>query len=83
MCLAEFAAKYVVTYERDDGELPASESDTTSTLTDGYGKMNKRRVEAVIRFRKYNKESEPSNWSCCTTHGTMSRQICWVAIQLM
>ena len=31
------------------------------TLTDGFGKMNKRRVEAVIRFRKYNKESEPSN----------------------
>ena len=68
MCLAEFAAKYVVKYERDDGEcdaLPASESDTTSTqitLTDGFGKMNKRRVEAVIRFRKYNKETDPSNW---------------------
>ena len=65
MCLAEFAAKYVVKYERDGGALPASESDTTSTqitLTSGFGKMNKRRVEAVIRFRKYNKESEPSNW---------------------
>ena len=68
MCLAEFAAKYVVKYERDDDAcdaLPASESDTTSTqitLTDSFGKMNKRRVEAVIRFRKYNKESEPSNW---------------------
>ena len=65
MCLAEFAAKYVVKYGCDDGEcdaLPASESDTTSTqipLTDGFGKMNKRRVEAVIRFRKYN---DPSNW---------------------
>ena len=62
MCLAEFAK-----YERDDqcDVLPASESDTTSTqitLTDGFGKMNKRRVEAVIRFRKYNKESEPTNW---------------------
>ena len=65
MCLAEFAAKYVVKYEHDDGECDASESDTTSTqitLTDGFGKMNKRRVEAMIRFRKYNKESEPSNW---------------------
>ena len=31
-------------------------------VTDGFGRMNKRRVEAVIRFRKYNKESEPSNW---------------------
>ena len=51
MCLAEFAAKYVV---RDDGELPASESDTTSTqitLTEAFVKMNKRRVEAVIRFK--------------------------------
>ena len=90
MCLAEFAAKYVVKYEHDDGEcdaLPASESDTTSTqitLTDGFGKMNKRRVEAVIRFRKYNKESDPTEPnSCCITHGTMSRQIYWVAIQAM
>ena len=68
MCLAEFAAKYVVKYERNDGEcdaLPASESNTTSTwitLTDGFGKMNKRKIEAVIRFRKHNKESDPSNW---------------------
>ena len=30
------------------------------TLTDGYGKMNRREREAVIRFRKY-KEAEPSN----------------------
>ena len=58
MCLAEFAAKYVVKYERDDGALPASESNTTSTQISGFGKMNKHRVEAVIRFRKYNKESE-------------------------
>ena len=60
MCLAEFAAKYVVKYERDDqcDALSASESDTTSTritLTDGFGKMNKHRVEAVIRFKEYNK----------------------------
>ena len=62
MCLAEFAAKYVVKYERDGGEcdaLPASESDTTSTQITRFGKINKRRVEAVI---KYNKESDPSNW---------------------
>ena len=57
MCLAEFAAKYVVKYERDDNEcdaLPASESETTSTLitlTDSFGKMNKRKTEAVSRFR--------------------------------
>ena len=45
--------------------LPASESDTTSTqikLTDGFGKMNKRKQEAIIRFRRYNKDAEPSNW---------------------
>ena len=60
MCLAEFSATYVVNYERsDDNEcdaLPASESDITSTkitLTDKFGKMNKRKQEAVIRFRKY------------------------------
>ena len=32
------------------------------TLTDRFGKMNKRKQEAVIRFRKYNKDAEPSNW---------------------
>ena len=68
MCLAEFAATYVTNYQRDDSEcdaLPASDSDTTSTkiqLTDRFGKMNKRKREAVIRFRRYNKDAEPSNW---------------------
>lgn len=68
MCLAEFAVKYVVKYEHDDeacDALPACESDTSSTqitLTDNFGKMNKRRVDAVIRFRKYNKDTEPTNW---------------------
>ena len=90
MCLAEFAAKYVVKYERDDGEcdaLPASESDTTSTqitLTDGFGKMNKRRVEAVISTTKKASlvtGTEPNSY--CITHGTMNKQICWVAIQAM
>ena len=69
MCLAEFAATYVTNYKHsDDSEcdvLPASDSETTSTqikLTDGFGKMNKRKREAVIRFRRYNKDAEPSNW---------------------
>ena len=70
MCPAEFAATYVTNYQHsEDSEqcdaLPASESDTTSTqieLTDGFGKMNKRKQEAVIRFRRYNKDAEPSNW---------------------
>ena len=51
MCLAEFAATYVV-----------SESNVTITLTDRFGKMNKRKQEAVVRFRKYNKETDLSNW---------------------
>ena len=69
MCLAEFAATYVTNYQHsDDSEcdaLPASDSKTMSTeikLTDGFGKMNKRKREAVIRFRRYNKDAEPSNW---------------------
>ena len=68
MCLAEFAATYVVNYKPDDSTcdaIPALESDTTSTqitLTHGFGKMNKRKQEAVIRFRKYNKETDLSNW---------------------
>ena len=69
MCLAEFAATYVTNYQHsDDNEcdaLPASDSETTSSqikLTDSYGKMNKRKREAVIRFRRYNKDAEPSNW---------------------
>ena len=35
---------------------------TEITLTDGYGKMKKRQKEAVIRFRRYNFESDPTNW---------------------
>ena len=71
MSLAEFAATYVTNYQcKDDNEcdvLPTcdSDSDTASTqiqLTDGFGKMNKRKREAVIRFRRYNKDAEPSNW---------------------
>ena len=69
MCLAEFAATYVTNYKPDDSmtsdALPDVESDTTSTqitLTDGFGKMSKRKQQAVIRFRKYNKDADPSNW---------------------
>ena len=66
MCLAEFAATYVVKYERNDCDaLPTPESDVTSTqitLTDRFGKMNKRKQAAVIRFRKYSKEADLSNW---------------------
>ena len=39
--------------------------DTTSNqiqLTDGFGKMNKCKQEAIIRFRRYYKDAEPTNW---------------------
>ena len=68
ICLAEFAATYSVNSKPDDSmfdAIPALESDTTSTqitLTDKFGKMNKRKQQAVIRFRKYNKETDASNW---------------------
>ena len=68
MCLAEFATTYAVKYRPDDSmfdAIPALESDTTSTqitLTHKFGKMNKRKQQAVIRFRKYNRETDPSNW---------------------
>ena len=65
MCLAEFAATYAVNYERNDCEaLPDHESDATSTqitLTGKFGKMNQRNQQAVIRCRKCNKQTDPSN----------------------
>lgn len=58
MCLAEFAATFATDYKPDDSmtsdTLPDVESDNTSTkitLTDGFGKMSKRKQQAVIRFR--------------------------------
>ena len=70
MCLAEFAATYATNYQcNNDNEcdaLPPTDRETESktiTLTDGFGKMNKRKKkEAIIRFHKYNKDAEPSNW---------------------
>ena len=67
MSLAEFAATFVFNYQQYDNDdvLPPSEGDTTSShivLTHGYGKMNKCKREAVIRFHRYNKDAEPTNW---------------------
>ncbi len=68
MCLAEFAATYVTKYQPRDADndvLPPNETDTESTqitLTNGYGKMNKCRKPAVIRFRTYNKDYDSTNW---------------------
>ena len=69
MCLAEFAATYVTSYKPDDSmtsdALPDIANEATSTqitLTGGFGKMSKRKQQAVIRFRKYNKDTDPTNW---------------------
>ena len=75
MCLAEFAANYSTDYNYKAGNDDISQSDVLPsvsitdgdkphkiTLTDGFGKMNKRRHEAVIGFRRFNREKEPSNW---------------------
>ena len=70
MCLAEFAALYSTCYNKKEDEvyndeLPdaVSEGGTKNiTLTVGYGQMQERKMPAVIRFRKYNKDSDVSNW---------------------
>ncbi len=71
MCLAEFAATFVTNYKHKDDDdsqndvLPSSSTDekpSQITLSNGFGKMNRRKREAVIRFRQYNKDTEPSNW---------------------
>lgn len=50
-------------YEHNDCDaLSAPEGDVTSTqitLTDGFGKMNKRKQAAVI---KYSERTDPTNW---------------------
>ena len=68
MCLA---ATFVTKYQPKDADtddndmLPPTETKckpTQITLTDGYGKMNQRRKQAVIRFRSFNKDSDSNNW---------------------
>ena len=84
MCLAEFAATYTTDYKQDSGcsdVLSPSDSDVTSScikLTDKFGTMRKRKREAVIRFHKYNKDAEPSNWYRAKLmlyfHGMMNKE---------
>ena len=70
MCLAEFAASYSTCYNSKDDEvyneeLPDADSEGSTkkiTLTGGYGLMQERKMPAVFRFRKYNKDSDVSNW---------------------
>ena len=66
MCLAEFAATFVMNYKpEDEGDvLPPPESETMSsrtTLTGGFDMMCRRKGEAVIRFHRYNKDAETTN----------------------
>ena len=85
MCLAEFAATYASGYKPDDSKsdaLPDTEINTTSTkitLIDGFGKMSKRKQEAVNRFRKYKKKlilvSGTELNLCFTIHGIMNTLI--------
>ena len=69
MCLAEFVANYRVKYESNDDNddvLPCEDVDISSLktikLTDNFGTMYKRNREAVIRFHRYSKDSDPKNW---------------------
>ena len=71
MCLAEFATSYSTCYRSKDGDeldndaLPDSESQCNVrkiTLVGGYGQMHECRKQAVIRFRKYNKDADANNW---------------------
>ena len=65
MCLAEFAANYVTSYKNDNDDVLPNESvekcnnGARIILTDNYGKRNR---EAVIRFTRFNKDKEPSNY---------------------
>ena len=69
MCLAEFVSSYSVDYRTTEDEecdaLPSTEDNKSSShivLSDGFGKITKRRHHAVIRFRRYSKDTEPSDW---------------------
>jgi len=67
MCLAEFAATFVTNYKsEDEGDvLPPSKSETMSswiTLMGCFGMMSWHKKEAVIRFHRYNKNAEATNW---------------------
>ena len=69
MCLAEFAATYVTRYQCEendvlpnDGTVESYETNSKIKLTDGFGTMHKRSREAVIRFTRFNKDKEPSNY---------------------
>lgn len=67
ICFAEFAAKYTTDYNKDDdGDVIPKDTNTTKcariTLKDKFGTMRARQKEAVIRFTKYHKDSDTSNW---------------------
>ena len=70
MCLADFAATYVTDYRHKDDDdiendvLPSDSPDgklSQITLTNGFGKMYRRKKKVIIRFRHHNRDAEPSN----------------------
>ena len=69
MCLAEFSATYVKVYKCEDTSDALPPPDESSILGSGriklnagMGYMSKRRRQAVIRFRKYNQDLQPSDY---------------------
>ena len=62
MCLAEFAANYVTSYKYEDNDDETVQLCRKIKLTDGYGTIHKHTREAVIRFTRFNKDKEPSNY---------------------
>ena len=72
MCLAEFSANYTTDYTfTDDDEdtdiVPSTDDNGLQAsseiiLTDGYGRMKKRKREAVIRFSRFNLKTVPTKW---------------------
>lgn len=53
--------------EDDTDSIPSVETNTLTNsyikLTDGYGKMAKCTKEAIIRFAKYNKDAQPTEYT--------------------
>ena len=88
MCLAEFVANYQVKYnssgdddDDDDNDVmpPSDDVDVSSLkeikLTDDFGIMIKLKTEAVIRFHKYSKDSDPSNYYMCPSKRKSTLQV--------
>ena len=86
ICLAEFAATYVVVYQDEDASDALPPPDESSILGSGRIKLNagmgymSKRRQAVIRFRKYNQELQPSDYFRANFHGETRKLTCLVGI---